>query len=313
MLQQTTVGTVTNHFERFLKKYPTIKSLASISEEQIVTDWSGLGYYRRARNLLKAAKAIQNNFNGVIPIHFEQLISIGGIGPYTANALIAIGADKKALCVDANLERVLARYYGLQVVKGPKLQKEIYQLFESGKISSEIEAVGARIYNESLMDLGRSICKARSASCEICPIAKDCQALKSGSPLSFPLKAVEVKKQKPLDLKLLRLIVEKDKKYLVYKKSSHQWLSGQYEIPTFILESEDENLIQYKKLPNCEVLLNLPSFVTGITKYKISNYVLYANLNDLKTLGLNESDFVWKSSQVNLSTASMKALKLLND
>jgi len=182
MLQQTTVGTVLNHFERFIKKYPSIESLAKVSEDQILIDWKGLGYYRRAKNLLKSAKEIQSKYNGKIPLSYEKLIKINGIGPYTANAILAMGANQKALCVDANLERVLARFYGVKVHKGTKLQKEMYRLFESGKISTEISELGSRVYNEALMDLGRSICKARSASCEICPLAKNCVALKSGNP-----------------------------------------------------------------------------------------------------------------------------------
>jgi len=309
MLQQTTVGTVLNHFEKFITKYPSIEALAKISEDQILIDWKGLGYYRRAKNLLKSAKEIEEKYQGKIPLDYDSLISINGIGPYTANAILAMGADEKALCVDANLERVLARFYGISVLKGPKLQKEIYHLFEKGKIATELAMIGPRLYNEALMDLGRSICKARSASCEICPLAQDCLALKSGSALSFPVDIEgESQSTKGIELHLLRLIVEKNGKYLVYKKTDKQWLAGQYELPTFIIKTEDNELTQYPYFKKTD-FFNLPSFKTSITKYKISNYVLHADESDLAILGLSIKNYEWKSETENFSTACLKALK----
>lgn len=312
MLQQTTVGTVLNHFERFIKKYPDLKSLAASTEEQMLIDWKGLGYYRRARNLLKAAKELNEKYGGEIPADFDKLIAINGIGPYTANALIGIGANEKALCVDANLERVLARVYGIKVQKGPKLQKEIYQLFHANEIAKEMDQVGARDFNEALMDLGRTICKARSASCELCPLSTNCVAFKSKAPLAYPVDESKTKtesKKEKREIHLLRVVVEKDGKYLVYKKSEKEWLAGQYEIPTFILSTNDESLKQYPRLENDD-LFNLPSFTTGITKYKITNYVLYANAEDLHQLGLSSHGYGWKKEAENLSTASSKAIKL---
>lgn len=310
MLQQTTVGTVLNHFERFMTKYPDLASLADISEEQILIDWKGLGYYRRAKNLLKVSKEIQTKFKGKIPTDFDELISIPGIGPYTANALIAIGANEKALCVDANLERVLARVYGIKELKGPKLQKEVYSLFEQGKIATQINRLGARMYNEALMDLGRSICKARSASCEICPLSSQCFAFENRQQLEYPMVDSEKEKEKPIELKLLRIIFRKNDKLLAYRKSEKEWLSGQFELPTFQLACEDKNLKQYPAIKLPEYFQLLPSFKSSITKYKIENFVLYVDQSDLRQLKINEKDYVWISSESNLSTASLKALKI---
>ena len=309
MLQQTTVGTVLNHFERFITKYPDLKSLAAASEQEILIDWKGLGYYRRAKNLLKAARELSEKFYGEIPKDYDKLTSINGIGPYTANALIAIGANEKALCVDANLERVLARFYAIEVHKGPKLQKEIYQLFAANKIAKEMDRVGARNFNEALMDLGRSICKSRSASCELCPLREDCKAFQLKKPLTFPVEIKNKSNKEKLEIHLLRVIVEENGKYLVYKKSEKEWLAGQYEIPTFILATNDKTLKQYPRLENND-LFNLPSFTTGITKYKITNYVLHANQADLEELKLNTSHYELKGEDENVSTASLKAIKL---
>ena len=105
MLQQTTVGTVLNHFEKFIKQYPNIKSLAKSTEEEICVAWKGLGYYRRARNLRLLAIQIENNFKGIIPTKTETLMSLKGIGPYTCNALLAMGADQEALAVDCQFRK----------------------------------------------------------------------------------------------------------------------------------------------------------------------------------------------------------------
>lgn len=311
MLQQTTVGTVLNHFERFVSKYPTVSSLSKISEEQMLLEWKGLGYYRRARNLLGAAREIVGKFDGKIPLEYDSLLSIRGIGSYTANAIIGIGANRAALAVDANLERVLARIYGINVPKGLKLQQEIQKLFKEQKICADIKSFGGRNYNEALMDLGRSICKARSVACEICPMRSDCIARKNGNQLALPinLEKTALSTQGGISLSLLRLIIEKDNKILAYKKSESEWLTNQYELPTYILDTEDVALTQYPRIEMDEMKL-LRSFKTGITKYKIENFVLYLSLDEFKKYFEFGQRYVWIEDKSHLSTASSKSLSL---
>ncbi|MBY0414620.1 MAG: hypothetical protein K2Q18_10660 [Bdellovibrionales bacterium] len=217
MLQQTTVGTVLNHFERFLTEYPTIQDLAKASEEEVCISWKGLGYYRRARSLRNIAIQVVENYQGKIPTTLSELQTLKGIGPYTANAIVAIGADKKALAVDANLERVLARFYGVSVEKGPKLQKRLWDDFAQKKILAEMDSMSARALNEAFMDLGRIICQARKASCLICPLSSKCMAKNSGDPLAFPVEGAK-KESEDLYIKLVRMVVTDKKKILVYKK-----------------------------------------------------------------------------------------------
>lgn len=303
MLQQTTVSTVLNHFERFLKEYPTPKHVADATEEQLLISWKGLGYYRRARNLQKACKTICDEHDGEIPLNFEKLIQINGIGIYTANAILSIGADKKALALDANLERIISRLYGIDIEKGSKLQKEILNRFEQSEVCQEIDSIGARDYNESLMDLGRNYCQARRASCEICPLRSECYSAKNNCALDLP-KVKDVKKES-FELELLRVVLKENDKYLVYKKEAHEWLSGQYEVPTFIISSEDESLKQYPSITGD--FWGLPSVKTGITKYKIVNRVLWVNKEEFKKLGLDISQYEFGNT--NLSTTSMKVVR----
>ncbi len=305
MLQQTTVQTVLKHFERFMSEYPTPEKFAKATEEEILIAWKGLGYYRRARNLKKACVTICEKYNGEIPLDFDSLISINGIGIYTANAILAMGANQRALALDANLERVISRIYGIKEPKGLKLQKEIAKRFNNHEICREIGPIGARVFNEALMDLGRNYCQARKASCELCFLSKDCFAFNNKVTDQLPVVVDKIKES--FDLSLLRVIVEKEGKYLTYKKSSSQWLSGQNEIPTFVIKSNDPTFDQYPKI-NGDFHL-LPSFKSGITKYKISNFVIWVNEVEAREIGLNLDDYNY--SDTNLSTGSQKAIDLI--
>ena len=254
MLQQTTVGTVLNHFEKFLKKFPTIESLAAASEDELAVEWKGLGYYRRARNLKNGAEEICQKYAGVVPVDRESLIGLKGIGDYTADALIAIGANKKAIAVDANIERVVARLYCLEEEKGVKLQKKIRVLFHSKKIFPEINNE-FRALNEALMDLGRVYCQSRKAYCEQCPVNNSCQSYAQKVSLEYPkLSAKETQKKKNAGLStlsLLRIVVFKKNKVLVYKKPKGSWLENQWEVPTYIYDSSDKELKQYPWYHQC--------------------------------------------------------------
>jgi A/G-specific adenine glycosylase len=312
MLQQTTVSTVSNHIEKFLEKYPDLESLAESSEEEVCIAWKGLGYYRRARNLLNAAKDIEQLYGGVIPTEVEELKKIKGIGDYTANAIVGIGANLRGLALDANLERVIARFYGIKTEKGPKLQKEIYKRFNDKEILPQIKKGKARAINEAFMDLGRVICQARKAECVLCPIKKDCVAYKTGEVLSIP--NVTKKKVEKFELDLVRVIVKKKNSVLGYVKSDKEWLQGQIELPTFVVRSEDKSLKQYPKLNKrmtSKQLQKLKSYKTSITKYKINNYILELNQKEFKELSINEKEYSFyldNPSKTNFSTASIKAM-----
>lgn len=313
MLQQTTVSTVINHYERFLQIYPTLDELANSTEEDLTIQWKGLGYYRRARNLHKACKYFQEMYNSTIPLNYEQLIKAPGIGDYTANAILGIGADKSVICIDANLERVLSRLYNIKMPKGPKLIKTLLEKFNKKEIATDVFKVGGNDYNEALMDLGRVYCQANRVDCMICPMNDSCLSFKKSDPLEIPIR-IKKEKKKFYDLKLLRLIVYKDEKILTYKKSSSEWLAGQREIPSFIIESEDKSLKQYPFLKkNIEYEL-LPVIKTGITKYRIQNFVIICNEDEFFEITgkkVHNYELIEPTQKSNLSTTSLKCLKSL--
>jgi len=306
MLQQTTVPTVARKFSSFIDRFPEVKALALASEEEVINEWMGLGYYRRAKNLKKAAEFFYYHNKGVIIENYDDLIKCPGIGEYTARAIRAIGCDKKELAVDANIERVISRFYQIKAKNIRELKQQIQEQFKKGEILPDFNTYSARSVNEALMDLGRVICKASSFACTECPIQKNCQANIKGTQKEYPVKSVKVKKQ--FDLLLLRILVFKNNKILAYIKNKNEWLADQLEVPTFILRSDDENLGQYPYMIKKNTK-GLKTYKTTITKYKITNFVLLAdnfNVNDSKRYKFYQLDF----KKNNFSTATIKALKI---
>ena len=312
MLQQTTVATVQKHFDRFINRFPDLEDLARATEQELLVAWKGLGYYRRARNLKKIAEHILTNHRGDFPKNEVELRLIPGIGPYTAGAIMGIGMNERALAVDANLERVLSRLYGIKLEKGLKLQKKIAQLFLDKKILNE-EKYSYRDMNEALMDLGRVYCQARKVSCELCPLSETCVAFSERKPFKYPLQNEQKSKiEEDHTLCLLRLIIIKKDKLLTYKKNEDEWLSGQYEVPTLLIKSTDPKIKQYVQLKSEITWSELKMFKTGITKYKIENYVSVMDFNQFKKIGFPRPvewrDFTREGA--NLSTATIKALRI---
>ena len=309
MLQQTTVATVLGHFEQFIQRYPNIKTLAQATEEEICVAWKGLGHYRRARNLLKAAQFIVQEHAGRIPKKYEQLVQIPGIGDYTACALMAMGRNERALCIDANIERVTCRLFGIEMARGPKLQKEIKCRLEAQEIYPDFNHYSYREFNEALMDLGRTICQANRTNCTICPAAKNCMARKD-NPLNYPIPQKKIKQYFELDL--IRYVVKKGNRILVYQKTNENWLSGQYELPTFILKSKDQSLRQYPQWERGEIR-PVTKLKSGITKYKIVNHVIIVSESEARRAYGQHGKLVYKdiSPNQNLSSITFKILKQL--
>lgn len=286
MLQQTTVKTVEQHFQRFLNLYPDISTLAKASEEEIQVAWKGLGYYRRARNLLKAAKTIQADHAGKIPKDYETLVQIPGIGDYTASALVSIGYNKKAIALDANISRVLSRAWDIQLdgLSPLKQIRAIKYLFNE-KFENLESFKDYRDLNESLMDVGRVFCQARKASCSLCPLSKNCESFKGGK-IQKLIAEKPKKVSKYYELELARAIVKNSKgEILMLQKNKGEWLEGQFELPTFILKTEDEKLQQYQAIKKKQFKAKKENQLkSAITKYKILNYYNEISKDQLLTI-----------------------------
>ncbi|MGL4367687.1 MAG: A/G-specific adenine glycosylase [Brevinemataceae bacterium] len=184
MLQQTTVATVIGFFERFMDHFPQLSDLAEAEEDEVLTLWAGLGYYSRAKNILKTAKILKKEEN--FPLELSELQNLPGIGPYTAGAVSSIAFNLPNALVDTNVDRVLGRFLGLErtQIGFNKLVSEYAQ-----KLMDQVEQHWPHdiwAWNQVLMELGALICTVRKADCIVCPLQTECKAFLSGNPLSFP-------------------------------------------------------------------------------------------------------------------------------
>ena len=183
MLQQTTVAAVRPYFEAFTARWPTVEALAAAPEAEVMAAWAGLGYYARARNLIACARTVANALGGQFPDTEEGLRELPGIGRYTAAAIAAIAFGRRAVVVDANVERVVSRLFAVEEAL-PGARETLYRLAD-GLTPEE----GAGDFAQAMMDLGSAICTPRSPACPRCPLAAHCEARAAGDPERFPVKA----------------------------------------------------------------------------------------------------------------------------
>ena len=188
MLQQTTVAAVKDYYHRFTARWPRVADLASARDEHVMAEWAGLGYYARARNLLKAARAVVADHGGVFPGSREGLLSLPGIGPYTASAVAAIAYDEPATVVDGNVERVMSRMFAVQTPL-PVAKAELTTLAAS---LTPDQRPGD--YAQAVMDLGATICTPRNPACGICPWMQACEARQQGIQAQLPRKMAKPEK-----------------------------------------------------------------------------------------------------------------------
>ncbi|MEO6582436.1 MAG: A/G-specific adenine glycosylase, partial [Sphingomicrobium sp.] len=186
MLQQTTVAAVTPRFERFVANWPTIKALGQASDEAILAEWAGLGYYARARNLIACARQVAAD--GGFPTTEAQLRRLPGIGDYTAAAIAAIAFGQDAAAIDTNVTRVVARLHGLEQPRPSEIRSLTEAMLPAGQAGD---------FAQAMMDLGAAICRPRAPDCPACPLRPDCAAFDSGTPEAFPApKAKRVRPQR---------------------------------------------------------------------------------------------------------------------
>jgi A/G-specific adenine glycosylase len=225
MLQQTTVNAVIDYYSRWMQRFPTLQSLAEAPLDDVLKHWAGLGYYARARNLKKAAEAVTERFDGNLPITVAELMTLPGIGRYTAGAISSIAYQQNAPIVDANVTRVLTRIHGLRgdPKQSIKLQQQIWAIAETSIPDGE-----ARDYNQALMELGAIICQPTAPACARCPVQNYCRARTEGEPTRYP-EFTGVKKW--LDVKHAACFVLHENQMLIIQRPLDQLWGGLWELP----------------------------------------------------------------------------------
>jgi len=298
MLQQTRVEAVLSYYARFLERFPTIEALASASIDDVLKAWEGLGYYRRARNLHRAAKVVTEEHDGHVPASVKELRALPGIGPYTAGAIasIAFGLDEPVL--DGNVVRVLSRLYCIggdptRAATRSRLLREAQLLASCGK---------AAAINQGLMDLGARICLPRSPRCHECPIASHCNAHHTGREVLFPQR--RARKGVP-HVDIVCGIVwdgvpfSPDAKHLIAKRNEDDMLGGLWEFPGGRVEegeSYEEALIRElleEMAIDVEVIGPFMHLDHAYTHFRITLYVYHCRHTGGEPEAIECADWTW--------------------
>ncbi|MGE7207247.1 A/G-specific adenine glycosylase [Sphingomonas sp. NPDC019816] len=223
MLQQTTVAAVSPRFTAWVARWPDVASLAAAPDEDIMAAWAGLGYYARARNLVKAARAVVAEHGGRFPATEAELRELPGLGAYTAAAVAAIAFGERAVVVDANVERVVARLFAIQTPL-PAARPAIREATD--RITPDARAGD---FAQAMMDLGSSICTVKKPQCLLCPIAVDCRARAEGIAETLPAKAP--KKKRPYRHGTI-FWIERDGHVWLVRRPDKGLLGGMRALPT---------------------------------------------------------------------------------
>ena len=224
MLQQTVVATVIPYFNAFISRWPDINALAAADEDEVMKAWAGLGYYARARNMLKAARLICQEYGGRFPQTAEELVKLPGIGPYTAGAIAAMAFARPSVVLDGNIERVLIRFAGIE---RPKKQVK-------GKLADGYLSVLPRTrlsdFPQALMDLGAGVCGPKQARCDRCPLAPGCAARLRPDPAELPVKLA--KAPKPVRRGTVQIIMNDNQQVVMIQRPPTGLLGGMMGFPS---------------------------------------------------------------------------------
>ncbi|WP_421945366.1 A/G-specific adenine glycosylase [Pedobacter sp.] len=191
ILQQTRVEQGLPYFNKFLENFPTVNDFANATEAKVLQLWQGLGYYSRGRNMHATAQIVLNKYNGIFPTGYNDLITLKGIGEYTAAAISSFSSGEAKAVVDGNVFRVLARYYGIDTpINTPKGKKDFFKL-----ANDLLYTENPALYNQAIMEFGAIQCKPKSPNCSVCPLNLDCIALRQNLVNQLPIKLPKAEKK----------------------------------------------------------------------------------------------------------------------
>ncbi|MCO7125791.1 A/G-specific adenine glycosylase [Sporolactobacillus shoreicorticis] len=230
MLQQTQVNTVIPYYNQFISRFPTPDALAEAPEQEVLKCWEGLGYYSRARNLQHGVREVVEKYDGRLPKQKDELLSITGIGPYTAAALLSIAYNEPEPAIDGNLMRVLSRVFLIDDdIAKQKTRKKFEKLASDLIIETEPAA-----FNQALMDIGATICRPKNTDCSECPIQRYCLAYDEGAQLEYPVKSG---KSKPRLLHYAVLLIQDEQgRYLIERRPDKGLLAGLWQFPMMAID-----------------------------------------------------------------------------
>jgi A/G-specific adenine glycosylase len=293
MLQQTRVDTVIPYFNRFVEKFPTIKTLAEADEEEVLKAWEGLGYYSRVRNLQSAVQEVHENYDGIVPNNPVEISRLKGVGPYTAGAVLSIAYGLPEPAVDGNVMRVLSRILSIWEDIAKPTTRKIFEEVVRVLISHQ----NPSYFNQALMELGALICTPTSPSCLLCPVREHCHAFSEGVQNKLPVKS---KKKKARQVKLAAALLTNEKgQFIVHKRPSEGLLANLWEYP--IIELGPHGTDREQLIKGLNLLYNIEIDLVGqLTEIQ---HVFSHLIWDIR---------VFKGIVIN-SSQEMKNLKVVNE
>lgn len=310
MLQQTQVSTVRDYFIKWMKRFPNVASLAKASEEEVFKYWQGLGYYSRARNILKTAKIVAGNISQKFPENRKDLEALPGIGAYTAGAILSLAYHQREAILDGNLVRIFSRLYALEFL--PTDSKEAAETYWN--YAREIaDSSKAYMHNEALMELGRTVCKVRNPECGSCPLLASCRAARENRTAEFP----PAKKHVQKDWHGTVLVIESMDHKILAVHGGQKFFKNQFTLPHFEsprnatagLPAQAEKYVDADAVQSVEIA---GKFRHGITVHKMECDVLYVKLRT-KAPKRERADSRWversRATEFFASSFCLKALE----
>jgi len=285
MLQQTQVKTVIPYYDRFLKRFPDVESLANASEEDVLALWSGLGYYSRARNLHEAAKQIVRG-HGKFPADFESILALPGIGRYTAGAICSIAFNQPHPVVDGNIQRVISR---LKALRARPAAGFFWSL-----MTEWIPDRAPSAFNQAMMELGATVCLPARPRCAECPLASLCKARAQGVQDAIPCARV---KKATRRISIVVLVLERSGKILLTSRHKLRLIPGKWGLPCRQIGKDESPDHAASELSRMVAGRNIPLIPYAhirhsITHYRIEAFGYLGKLNTL-SLSLPASEAIW--------------------
>lgn len=236
ILQQTRVEQGWSYYQNFIAAYPTVKALSEAAEDDVLRLWQGLGYYSRARNLHFTAKDIVANYNGTFPSTYKELLTLKGVGPYTAAAIASFIFKENIAVVDGNVIRILARYFGIEEAFDTAHGKKLF----TSKANDLIDQSNPDKFNQAIMDFGATICKPQNPLCSECPFQDTCSAFKQNliSELPFKSKRIKIKKRY-----FFAFLIESKQGYPIRKRNHKDIWEGLFELPKVEVNGFDRRVL----------------------------------------------------------------------
>ena len=283
ILQQTRVAQGLNYYLRFIEEFPTVNDLACASEDYVLKLWQGLGYYTRARNLHYTAKQIVEKYNGTFPSDYNSILSLKGIGEYTAAAIASIAFDLPYATVDGNIIRVISRYFGILTPFDTEKGKNEVKKFALEMVPDK----NSGFHNQALMEFGALQCIPKSPDCIACPLNESCYAAMKGLVEKIPVKSKKVKQSSRY---FYYFIIENEDSVFLEKRTLKDIWKNLYQFPMIESENElsDAGILALEFPFNSDKAINIKS-VSPVYKHLLTHQTIFARFIHVET---NEIIFV---------------------